>query len=939
MKKTRLRKRLTYVCIWILYTSYVSTTSLFAQIVNVDDRSNYAKMANSYFKNGELEVGKQLVDEGLSKYPRDSDLHMLLGRYYYEKGDYDLARFELMESLKLNRNNVSTKQILVNVETATMRYSSAICYINELLEVNPYWKGLWRKKIDIYRLQGNHTNANRLLERISQIYPDDQNIRDAYLHYMEAEARSKRNAGNLNEAIRLSNTLLEKDAGNEAFYVELINNYLQAGDYENALITTERGLYNLPHNLLLTDKKTDILGALNRYDELLFFLQSEMQQGNKEYLHRKYNYFLSEAARNSRMNDPYTLYTKLFERNPGNSEAFNYVYNAAMGNGLYDDALEAVKKVKQSKGETKDLLLREREIYKRIGMQSKADQLTVQLYKSYPDDADITYDFVSYRLNLAKSLIEEGGHKKAVNHLLFVAERGDEEQVRGALVSLFNCMSQLGRYDYAVGFLDQLINRYPEEPEWYAKKALIYGKEKKYTEAMEIYAMVFQLSDTVDVTQAEMGFDEQAVIYVKELAENYQLTEAMELIRFWLNINPESNDAIRHAINVSAQMGNCDDMGRYAQYGIKTFPRDVFFRVKLAEAYNGKKMYDRSLKMIEPLLAKNPYHKGLIAAYSQSCSEYSEQLIKEIKPEESLAVLDKALLYDPQNQGLKYRKGIAYEKMHFYDSAHYYQSFYEPSLLEVNSVSKYLGYLKSRTYKNQVGLYYLRSRYAEIDVIHSITTMEYARFGKNDTYVGRVNYAGRQDGKGLQGQLEWNHNWRTDIYTRLDAALANKYFPVFAVNGSFYKLFKYEWEMELGAGYRVIKHESNLFNVVGGLAKTWEPWWLNVRFNGIISGGKFYTNFLANARFNLHTPRTYLTAMASVGSAPDINAIDNQLYSGLSMKNSMAGIGIHYMISEKFSAGVLSTLYNYKDELYTFEEEDGKYRNLYNLYFQLHVRF
>lgn len=924
---------------WIVYIlCCVNTTALFAQ-VDVNDRSNYVKMANSYFKNGELEVGKQIVDEGLSKYPRDSDLHMLLGRYYYEKGDYDLARFELMESLKLNKYNVSAKQILVNVETTTMRYSSAICYVNELLEVNPYWKGLWRKKIDIYRLQGNHTEANRLLERISQIYPEDKNIKEAYLYYMEMEARNKRNEGNLNEAIRLSNTLLEKDSGNEAFYVELVNNYLQTGDYERALITTERGLYNLPHNLLLTDKKTDILSALNRYDELLFFLQSEMQQGNRDHLQRKYNYFLSEAARSSRMNDPYTLYTKLFERNPGNEEAFNYVYGAAMGNGLYEDALEAVKKVKQSKGNTKDVLLREREIYRRTGMQSKADQITVQLYKNYPDDVDIVYDFTSYRLKLAKSYTEEGLYKNAVNHLLFVAEQGDEEQVRVALISLFNCMDELGRYDYAIGFLDQLIVHYPEEPEWYAKKAIIYGKQKKYAEAMDAYANVFQLSDTVDVAQAQAGFDEQAVIYVKELVETYQLTDAMELIRFWLSINPESNDAIRNAINISAQMGNYDDMGRYAQQGIKEFPRDVFFRVKLAEAYNAKKMYDRSLKLIEPLLVRNPYHKGLIGAYSQSCSEYSVQLIKEVKPEESLVVLNKALMYDPQNNELKYRKGVAYEKMHLYDSAHYYQSFYEPSLLEVNSVSKYLGYLKSRTYKNQVSLYYLRSRFADVDIINSITTIEYTRFGKNDTYVGRVNYAGRQDGKGIQGQMEWNHNWKPDIYTRLDAALANKYFPVFSVNGSFYKLFKHEWEMELGAGYRVIKDESNLFNIVAGLSKAWEPWWLNFRFNGVMAGGKFYTNFLANARFNLHTPRTYLTAMASIGSAPDIDAIDNQLYSGLSMRNSMAGIGIHYMISEKFSLGVLSTLYNYKDEMYTFEEGKGKYRNLYNLYFQLHVRF
>jgi len=179
--------------ILILILIFINIASLYSQEpITLDDRDEHAKIANNYFQKGEWEEGKKAIDAGLEKYPKDSDLKMLLGRYYYENKDYSKARYELLQALQYNKNNVNAKQILVNVEVASERYSSAICYINELLEINPYWKGLWRKKIDVYRLQGNHVEANRLLKRISQIYPEDNDIKKAYLYYIEQEVLTKK---------------------------------------------------------------------------------------------------------------------------------------------------------------------------------------------------------------------------------------------------------------------------------------------------------------------------------------------------------------------------------------------------------------------------------------------------------------------------------------------------------------------------------------------------------------------------------------------------------------------------------------------------------------------------------------------------------------------------------------------------------------------------
>lgn len=91
----------------------------------------------------------------------------------------------MIKAIEDNYNNVNAKQLLVDVEENTQNYSSAICYVNELLEVNPYWRGLWRRKIDLYRKQGNDVEADRLLKRINQIYPNDTILRKDYIYSME----------------------------------------------------------------------------------------------------------------------------------------------------------------------------------------------------------------------------------------------------------------------------------------------------------------------------------------------------------------------------------------------------------------------------------------------------------------------------------------------------------------------------------------------------------------------------------------------------------------------------------------------------------------------------------------------------------------------------------------------------------------------------------
>ena len=179
--------------------------------------------------------GMVILEEGLKRYPESSELNELAGSYYYNLKNYDNARYYLVRAVKNAPDNVTAKSLLINVEEQTGNYSSAICYVNELLEVTPYWPGLWKRKIGLYRLQGDDAEADRLLKRLYDIYPNDTAVRRDYVSRLEENYLRQRKAGQKQEAIDNLQKLLEMSPRTEVYYLDLANLLLQLGDPEAAL--------------------------------------------------------------------------------------------------------------------------------------------------------------------------------------------------------------------------------------------------------------------------------------------------------------------------------------------------------------------------------------------------------------------------------------------------------------------------------------------------------------------------------------------------------------------------------------------------------------------------------------------------------------------------------------------------------------------------------
>ena len=977
-------------CILSITVSFTCLAGVYAFGIFGTDKVHtpdyYEANVRAMFKNGNWQQGKKLLDEGLKNYPEVYGLNVLNGQYYYiHKRDYDNARYYLVKAARSNPSAVEAKQLLIRVEDETKNYSSAICYVNELLEINPYWRGLWLKKIGIYRKQGNDVMADHLLKRLHQIYPNDASVSRAYANSLGEDYVRKRKRGDKDAAIASLEELIKADNRNETYYMDLTNLLLQEGYTERALEVAARGAVNIPHSTALVAKRAGILAGEARYQEALAYIKTEMRHNRSGRLSRLYNELMADAARAAQMNDPYTMYGKVYATS-GSQEALDFLLNTSVTRGYYEDALHYLAEAKRRRGETPSLLYKEYTVYKRMGNSRKAFSLLSTLVEIEPDNAELADEFARNRLQQASGLISDGLYSEALPYLLVAARKGHEGDIlSSALSRIYTCYYEMHRYDKALALADSLAAADPSAWMWTVRKADVLYRSGDTDKALAVLETAM-----LDTTNTEMhaayasAYEEKAIPYIKSLVEQGATRKAFDESERLLRVNPSSKEGLQYAIGMADLLHRFDAYDRYVAAALSIYPGDPTFVVKQAASYNRTGSYQRAIDLVHPWLYDYPDNEALVGAFSENSRLLATSMVRQHRPEDALAVADSALVYDEKNGELMLVKGQAYESMHRYDSAWVYQSKYTPGLTEARSFMRHLEGLKSRSYKNEIAVTYLQGRYGEEDVITSVASAYYTRKERRDTYTAGVNYAGRDGsavgedptdqvpgGVGVQGNIDWEHKFSDKWTGGISLAAANKYFPsimtdvraslelkhdwALSAHASFRRFCTYtktfRWNNEGMGGWEFDKWKdihNNLFSAGLGISKTWEQLVLSGKVDGFLLSSNLYVNASAQLKyFPLDDGRTSLTVLGGLGTAPEANLIDNAMPGSFDKLNTTVGLGGMYMLNKHITMGLMGTWYTYYSQLNrrigdmaTFEDViDTRYKNLYNIYFQLYVHF
>lgn len=945
---------------------------------NESSMEYYEAKVIELFEKERWEEGKQLLDKAIRIYPEASPLNGLAGRYYYHLKQYDNARYFLIKAVRNNSENVRDKQILINLEEETGNFSSAICYVNELLEITPYRKGLWRRKIGLYRRQGNDVEADRLLKRLHHIFPDDKEVTKDYEARLEENYLRYRKEGKRDMAIANLQELILQNDTTPGYYLELSNLLLQEGRKNDALDVVEKGLSVRPDDTPLAVKKAGILADAGRHTEALTFIRQQQSRYPDPALTSFYNNLLETAAQAQQLQDPYILYTQVYAKRKSD-EALDYLINTATTRGYNEEALYYIEEAKKKRGNTFPLLYKEYIVHKRMGNDETAFRLLEQLYNDMPEDYDLATEMANIRLKRGTALADKGLCYEAIPELSFTARYAPEEELKmKAWNQLYTCYERTRQYAKAETALDTLHQLSPAASRYMEKKAALWMKAGQADKAMDLLE--------TDLPNGADTYEEAALTAISQALKAGATPKAVERSRRLLAVRPYSADGLRYAITASALAGDTLEEAHYVAKARQLYPSDTTFALKQAAVYYRQKRYNEAINLLRPALDSLPDNRSLVSAYAASASQQGDRLLKEKQPHACLALTDEALNFDPDNGELALVKGRAYEQLQRPDSAYWWQKRYQAGPYEMAGHRQHLRNLLNRTYRNELAAEYLYGRYGEEDIITSVSALSYSRKMKKSLLTVRINYSGRSGnadtatednptsgGSGIQLGAEWQQQLNKRWTLGAGIAWANKYFPSLSAQIFAQCYLNSGWDMELKLGIRkldlytqafrwdetvqdgpawIFDHwdctRSQMLNLTWGTTKNWDHFSLTGRCDAYWMENKPYANLSLQARYYpLNDGHTYLSLMASAGSAPEADIIDYAMPGSFDRLNTSAGIGGMYMFTSHITLGLTGTCHNFfsQSSLRTggettyLETVSTNYKNLLNLYVHLLFSF
>lgn len=894
---------------------------------------NYINRIKQYIAVNSWSEAKRIIDEGLSFYPDDPDLRYYNGRYFYVTHNLDEARYNLIRATQDDDQHFQAKRLLVDVEEEQKHYSSSICYINELLEFQPYDRDLWRRKIALYRKLGNHAEADAALQRLARIYPNDtivnKELRDRNREtWNEVLGRSS-----LPQSANSLERWLELDPKNFEYYEQLINIYERMGEYDHALGAVNRGLVHFPGNGILVNKGVGLLVYQERYTQAINFAK---QNGGA----RLYDDLLHEIAADARLHDPYEAHARLYAQTH-DKDALTYLINTSLTRHYDDDARLYLNEAIKRDGRTTPLLMKLYALEKHTGNNSAALRLLEELCDKDTNDDELTEEYANLMLALGRHDMETAQWADAHTHLTRALDKmtPTQEAWPAAVSCQISVLGHLGRYEEARELLQEASHQTSHE----------------------------QVSRFISAYEAIM------VVRLRTLVEEEHYEEALRQARNLLSEVPNSEAALRCCINMCQTLHRDDLFYDYARQGYEAHPDIPYFIIKWAQALQQMGENSKALSLLLPHQSDEEWvNPQLVMAHSAISAEWGQELLKNHMPERALHIVDSALVYTPNNKELLFIKGLAYEHLKDFRKAwQLQQSNYEPGNAEQKEWYEHMRYIRFRSYNNRIDASYTSAFYdtkndglASIGHLYSVANLAYSHLFKRDAVTGQISYKGidgyhtdednETGGIGLDFMAQWEHTFNHRWSGLASLAYSTRFFNKIGANLSASYAANRGWTPSLRLGYRRTprtylyldagqsqQEKFNLLLISPSVEKSWGriKAMANIDLTAMKSG-LYYNVGLKGKLFINEDNISSVSLLTGFGSFPELSFFEQTALRNVSHTNAMVGFDAQYLCTSNLYLGLAGSWNTYFNP---HRLADGSltdsYRNIYSLTLQLHVAF
>ncbi|PQJ78892.1 hypothetical protein BTO18_06705 [Polaribacter porphyrae] len=953
-----------YLCIFVVII--LSQFNIYSQTYDSSDL---------YFEEAKKDIAEQnytraakLSWRGLQLAPDDLDLKTLLGKANMSLGRYDTARYVLKQVYLKRRKDIDILGYLVTIEQTTKRYSDAICFVNELLEITPYSRGWWRRKINIYKEMGNFEEAERSLKRLYQIYPDDTEIKNDYNYIMLGDGIDAVKNKKYDDANKVYKTVIDNDPTNKDAYVGVIRNEILKGNPEYALQFTNRALLELPFDKELVNRKIGLLTDLGRHEQAIAYIKQLPSPDFDDLKKNNLPYLMQESARFNEYNDPYEINKKLVEMN-GNSDSQTYVINNALGKGYDVDAEYFLKKGIKRSPNNKKFLVQLKELYRPIKDKERFEKEVIKLHEKFPNDTDITNDYNLIMYSRAKDYVENRQFDLALP--IFQDLTSVPDLTQEAEQQIFGIYLSLEQYDEATDQIDKLIGLDPDNPDYLIRKSTLYQKMELFDDALEITRGLEQ-QYPLEPRYSRI-YVSQVEDYATYLMREQRYSAVLPVVEDGLTRENNNKRLLNIAINASSAIPDYQKGIDYSLSALSFYPNNKDFNLKLSNLYSKNNEFEKSVAILDSLKLTYKYDRKIKNSLAEILFLRAKKQEEDGLVEEALANYDSAISLNPNDRGslmrmvnlhivqkpndesldfinerleetpednfLKYKKGIVFELLKQFDSAYYYQKFREiDNPYEKSEWNKALEVIKAEQLKNTLAATYTEASSDSTAFSTSLASLNYShRYDDKNTFGADVNYAARRSGVGVQGGLNYSRIFSPTLYADVGVLLGNKFFPKFILYGNAYKGLKNGYEAQAGIRFMRLQNDINFIVLNLGASKSWEDIWLNAKL-ALMRDDKFnYFNFTVQTRINVNPRKDYVSLIVSGGSAPFNDQLPEGEAALLDFSNILIGAGYKYNISARTGLIINGSWINFQSPI--TDSTTLAYINQYNLSVTIVTRF
>lgn len=906
----------------------------------------YDKMIKSLYQKNNMDSVKIILDEALKLYPNDTDLNRWAGTYFLQKKETDNARYFLIKAIQQDYDNYLAKQQMVALEEEAGNISSAICYVNEMLEQYPYDQTLWKKKIGLYRKQGNDTEADRLLNRLYTIFPNDSTVRNDYTNRLEEIYINKRKEGKKDEAVAALKKLISHKNKEKTYYLDLANLLLQQGHSEEAVATLSQGLEYFPGDNELLRKKAEIMAERGYSRDAVGLLQ---KSSSRELLPVA-DELMIEAARSENWKDPYTLYGRIYESKKS-KEALDYLTNISISRGYNDDALYYLSENRKRYGNSPEILYKEYIILKRTGNRKAATGKLEGYVSMNPDDSEMKNELSLMKTEIADEYMHNDMFDEAIPNLESALDYSEDKEISSSIINkLLYCYLESNRNAKAIELIDYVRNS--------ENNSLIYAEQKaEALHGMGKSDMAISELERTGNSNTET-YDNISLDYVKRLTEAGAEKKAYNVSKNWTEKVPSSQNGLMCAVSTSEALEMYDETDRFIAKGRELFPNEQFFVQKEAASLYRKKDYQGGMNLLESWVDSLSGNKELASAYSANAEMRAEEYLKKKDADTALSIIKRAKNIDRNNQELLLLEGKAYEMKGDYKSAYATYSRYKPETLWGKEYKRKLYGVQNRGYRNTISADVLSGWYSDGNRPNTIISAAYSRKMKRDYITSTVNISCRNYDKGssetitesgntgAQLRIDWGHTFNERWATVLGVAASSSIFPTWLGQAGAFYTFPKDFELGLTVGYRknytpaniVLSNKSgNMYNLrlSGNVYR--DLWRVNTNLDAFMLNKNMYFNL--NSQFKYYPTydrNTHILVSAGIGTAPEIDFVDKLMPGSFENLNASLGIGGVYMVSQNISLGLTASFhYFYNQSENNSETSDiavTNYKNLYDIY-------